>query len=686
MEFTEKAKEFARKAHRGQVRRSGEPYDVHPEAVASILREFGADDTVLTAAYLHDVLEDTEIKSENIRAFFGDEIADLVLGVTNLKRIEFAGEDEYQRANIEKMFLAMARDIRVVIIKLADRLHNMRTIGFLSDERQNKMAYETLHLFAPLADRVGIGQIRWELEDLAFQVLNPVEYRDIAAEIDERRSEREAKIAKAVAELERKLRKAGVEAVVVGRPKHIYSIWQKVKRRGKDLEDVFDLLGLRVILADITACYLALNTIHNEYLQVTGRYKDYIAHPKPNNYQSIHTTVENDAGWLVEIQIRTKEMDRIAEYGIAAHWIYRQRRYTQSGAGKTTSQLLGQVAKELDGGPSADAINSYLADIPRNDVFVFTPRGEIKRLPRGGTPVDFAFTVHTQVGFRCVGAKVNGRLSNLRRKLETGDTVEIITSQSAKPSRDWLDFVASNSARNKIRSYFRKIDRNELKRLGKQIIEREARKRNLTVNLVLNAPGIADFLEARDLSSADDLLAKVGEGVLSPNAVLTELLPPEKPEPREIPTGIPDYSGYVIVGEMDDLPIRMGRCCNPMPMVKLKGYITRIGVITIHRDGCSNLRNADPARLVRARWAVDETISRDIALRMKVRGNEQTLSEILREIEGGGRTVMGLSNEGYDGQFLTTVVHLRLASKERLKELKRRLSRNDSVASYSVIS
>jgi GTP pyrophosphokinase len=285
-----------------------------------------------------------------------------------------------------------------------------------------------------------------------------------------------------------------------------------------------------------------------------------------------------------------------------------------------------------------------------------------------------------------VGAKVNGRLTNLRRKLETGDMVEVVTAQTAKPSRDWLEFVVSNSVRNKLRSYFRKIDYNELVRLGKDIVERVARKKNLTANLVLNAPGMKDFLKIRSLATIEDMLAKVGEGVLSASMIITELFPPAKPERKEMPTGIPDYSGYVVVAGMDDLPVRIGRCCNPVPMVKLKGYITRMGVITVHREGCSNLKNAEKARIVKARWAVDETISRDVAVRIKLRGDEQVLSGLLRDIEGGGRTVMGLNNEGSDGEYLTTVVHLKLASKERLNELKRRLSRNDSVASFSVVT
>ncbi len=685
MGIIEEARDFAKNAHEGQLRSSGEPYFAHPDAVARILENLGAGEVMIAAAYLHDVLEDTGVGLEDIRSAFGDDIASLVNGVTNLKRLRFADEAEFQRANIERMFLAMAQDIRVVVVKLADRLHNIRTVGYLSEERQKKLAYETLCLFAPLAGRVGIGQIRWELEDLAFQVLHPEEYRAIAQGIDGRRSDREAKISTAIAQLQQYLDDAGVKAEICGRPKHIYSIWQKMKKRGKDLASLFDLLGLRVTVADIETCYLVLDTIHREYLSLPQRYKDYIANPKPNYYQSIHTSVENNEGWLLEIQIRTEEMDRIAEYGIAAHWVYRRERYTPSGAGKTTAQLLGQAAQEIGDGFTEDTISSFIADISKNDVFVFTPRGAIKRLPSGATPVDFAFTVHTEVGYRCAGAKVNGRLTNLRRKLETGDVVEIITSQSGKPSRDWLDFVASNSARNKIRSFFRKIDHSELAAIGKEIVQKEAHRRNLTANLVLNAPGMTSFLEARGLSSVEDILARIGEGAMSSVTLINELFPPQLPKAKEIPAGVPDYSGYISVAGIDDLPIRMGRCCNPMPMVKLQGYITRMGVITVHREGCRNLKNADPARLIDAQWDVDETISRDIALRLKVRGDERIVSEILRSIEGGGRTVMGLSSEGREGEYIISVVHLRLASKERLKGLKRLLSRNDAIADFSVL-
>jgi len=685
MELIDKAKKFARDAHDGQLRSSGEPYFIHPEAVARILKNLGADNETIIAAYLHDVLEDTGVTIDEIRSVFGDEISGLVNGVTILKRIHFANEDEFRRANIERMFLAMAQDIRVVIIKLADRLHNIRTVRFLSEERQSKLAYETLHLFAPLADRVGMGQIRWELEDLAFEVLYPEEYHKIAKTIDERRPDRENKITEAIDQLKRYLDDSGITAKILGRPKHIFSVWQKITRRGKDIDELFDLLGLRVIVADIETCYMALDTIQREYLSLPARYKDYIANPKPNYYQSIHTTAENNEGWQIEIQIRTGEMDRIAEYGIAAHWLYRQGRYTTSGAGKTTAHLLGQFVREFESGYTEDIVSSLIADISKNDIFVFTPRGEIKRLPAGGTPIDFAFMVHTEVGYHCVGARVNGRLKNFRRSLETGDVVEIITSQSGKPSRDWLDFVVSNSARNKIRSYFRKIDHSELAIIGKELVHKEAQKKNLTANLVLNAAGMAAFLDARGLSSVEDVLARIGEGAISPLTLINELFPPEPPKPKEIPANIPDYSGYISVAGIDDLPLRMGRCCNPMPMVKLRGYITQLGVITIHREGCRNLKNADPARLIDAKWDVDETISRDIALRIKVRGDERTVSGILRLIEGGGRTVMGLSNDGRDGPYLISVVHLRLASKERLKGLKRMLSRNETVVDFTVI-
>jgi guanosine-3',5'-bis(diphosphate) 3'-pyrophosphohydrolase len=617
-ELVQRAYVFAAKAHEGQFRLSGEDYIEHPVAVARILSELEGDAHTLAAALLHDVAEDTDVTIEEIRQEFGVEIARLVDGVTKLSRIQFHSRMEEQVSNLRKMFLAMAEDWRVVVIRLADRLHNLRTLDALPVDKQKQTAEETLDIYAPLAHRLGIWRFKWELEDLGFRYLYPEEYRSLAKQMVAKRSEREAEVAMVISRLQNLLQEHGIQADVQGRAKNLYSIYRKTKRLGIDMSQIYDLLAVRVITATVSDCYEVLGLAHTLWKPMPGRFKDYIAMPKPNGYQSLHTTVLGPLGQPFEIQIRTREMDRTAEYGSAAHWKYKERRSDQSFDQKMSwlRQLLDWQREMTDAGEFMEALR---LDVFNDEVFVFTPKGDVIDLPVGSTPLDFAYRIHTDVGHQCVGAKVNGKLVPLSYKLNTGDIVEILTSrQSSGPSRDWLDIVKTSQARSKIRSFFRKLLREEDIARGKTTLEAEVQQK-LGVKLadLIDAGVAGNVLRKLNYPDLQSLYAAISYGGISAVHVTTrlrdeaaktapDLLPKREEAPKVVPRKPRGPEEAVTVKGMSGFLVRLAQCCSPLPGDPIIGYITRGRGVTVHRLDCPTLMSlTDTERFIEASWETE---------------------------------------------------------------------------------
>ena len=619
MDLVRRAYAFSEQAHREQRRKSGDPYFVHPCAVAVILADLMLDATTIAAGLLHDCVEDVEcITTQTIREMFGQDVELLVDGVTKLSKLNFSSREEQQAESLRKMFLAMAKDIRVVLIKLADRLHNMRTLKYQKPERQVPIARETLDIYAPLAHRLGVYTIKWELEDLALRYIDPDGYYDLVAKVGMRREEREKLIASVTRQLQDSLRKTGIKAEIEGRPKHFYSIYKKMKSQNKTFDQINDLIAIRVLVNTQQDCYYVLGVVHTLWPQVPGRFKDYISVPKANMYQSLHTTVVNQ-GRPFEVQIRTFEMHRTAEYGIAAHWRYKE--------GKQIDELdtkLSWLRRILDwqseARDSSDFGELLKFDLFADEVFVFTPKGDVISLPRGATPLDFAYRIHSAVGNRCIGAKVNGRIVPLSSSLETGDFVEVMTSQASHgPSRDWLNIVKTSEAKAKIRAWLKKEEREENIVKGKEMLAAEAKKAGYTMAQLTKADILEPVFKRYSLSSLDDLYATIGFGGLSTLQLLNRLAeeykkqnraeaPPlpivEKPaEEAKKPAPSSSSNGVIVKGESGML-VRFARCCNPLPGDEIVGYITRGRGVSVHRADCVNLKDAgvEPERMIEVEW------------------------------------------------------------------------------------
>jgi len=671
---------FARDAHAGQRRLSGEPYVAHAEAVAEAVAALGLDEAAVAAAFLHDVVEETAVTPAELERRFGADCRQLVEAVTNLRRLDFASDAEYDRANLMKMFLAMAGDVRVVIIKLADRLDNLRSLEHLPAARRRRIAREALHLFAPLADRLGLGQFRWELEDLAFKHLEPARYRELAEAVASRRGARERRVAEVIAEIEPVLAGIAPEPKVAGRAKNLYSIHRKTARDGRSVAEVYDLLGVRVITADVAGCYRVLDAVHRRYEADAGRYRDYIAKPKANLYQSIHTTVRLDAGEPCEVQIRTEAMDAVAEYGVAAHWRYKAPTGRRDWGDYPALKVMRDALGELGRAPARGRLEALLAELAQEDVFVFTPAGDVKRLPRGATPVDFAYAVHTSVGHRCVGAKVNGRLVPLRTALETGDVVEVQTSATPSPSRDWLEFVASTAARHRIRTFLRRKDRDELAALGRAMLGREAEKRNVKAAALLTEARLRELAAARGLPSAEELLARVGEGALSAAAVVGAAAPPA-PE-AAVPAGLPDYAPFVTVAGVGRMEIKMARCCGPVPVAPIVGYVTSRGSVSVHRADCATVRRlGSRARLLEASWQLEDDATGVGYLDVTLYDEERGVPEVVRCVRRTGLRVAGIAADRLADGAVKCALHVRLATAGRLKRAAKTLQELKFVSS-----
>ncbi len=636
VDLLKKAWDYSAKAHAGQMRKSGDPYFIHPTSVAGVITELKLDTASVCAGLLHDVAEDTLATVDDIGKEFGREIAQLVDGVTKLGNLTFQSKEDKQAENFRKMVVAMARDIRVLLIKLCDRLDNMRTMEHMKPEAQERISRETLEIYAPLANRLGISWMKSELEDLAFRWLEPEGYHSLVAKVAKSESEQASYIAEVVKAIESRLAEHGFAVEVTGRTKHLWSIYRKMRSQQCEYEQVYDVIAFRLLVESVADCYAALGVIHSKWTPVPGRFKDYIALPKPNMYQSLHTTVIGPGHERIEVQIRTREMHRVAEQGIAAHWKYKER-HQGSGGGVAEEeakkfQWLRQLMEfQKDLKDPAEFLESVKVDLFQDEVYVFTPKGEVRVFPRGATPVDFAYAVHTQVGDKCVGARVNGAIVPLRYKLRNGDSIEILTNPNQAPNKDWLDFVVTSRAKSKIRNHIRSEERDRSKKLGEELLERELHKQGISLSkMVKGGTEMRRLIEAMKMQTVDELYVSLGYGKTTPQDVLDVLTP--RTESGKFSTPMPTIregsierfvrkitgkdGGGIRLNGIDDILVRYAKCCNPLPGDEITGFITRGRGITVHRRGCAKAFESDPERRVEIGWDAKAKINRPVQLKV----------------------------------------------------------------------
>ncbi|MGQ9462673.1 MAG: RelA/SpoT family protein [Candidatus Fervidibacter sp.] len=649
----EHAYRFADWAHSGQTRLSGEPYITHPFNVALIVTDLGLDDKSIAAALIHDVVEDTEVELPTIAQEFGDEVARLVEGVTKLRRLQFHTLRQEQVENLRKVLVAMAQDVRVILIKLADRLHNLRTLDYLPEEKRKATALETLQIYAPIAHRLGIWRIKWELEDLAFKHLDPDTYREIARKVEKKRSERVLLIEKAIEQLRKALGEANIEATVQGRPKHLWSIYQKMQREGVDIDRIYDLVALRVIVNTEPECYLALGVVHKLWAPLPNMVTDYIARPKPNGYQSLHTKVVGPDGEIMEVQIRTWGMHRNAEYGIAAHWRYKEsgdEPHKMDALDKALAWLRELMEMHSDIKDASEFTRSIIGDLFRDQVFVFTPKGDVIDLPKGSTPIDFAYRIHTQIGHRCIGAKVNSKLAPLDYQLQTGDVVEIVTSKHPKgPSPDWLRFVKTSLARNRIKRYLKEQSYSENLQRGREMIAEALEKVGISLSEVLDSGKLDELAKVYQLQSANDLLAAIGWGSISAQSVVNKLKPPA-PKPKV--TVVKPTETVTLPARKGTLLYRLAKCCTPVPKDPIIGYISRGRGIIVHRNDCRNvirLQESEPERIIALDWSFP--LSEPVTARLRVVAYDRIglLSDVSNAISSRGVSIVSNRSITKDG-------------------------------------
>ena len=675
-----KAYQLAEEAHKDQRRVSGEPYILHPLAVAQILADMKIDTTTITASLLHDVVEDTSYTLDDLKKMFGKEVAFLVDGVTKLSRLNYRTKEDQQLNSMRKMFLAMAKDVRVVVIKLADRLHNLRTLRYMRSDKQKRIAQETLEIFAPLAHRLGIFNIKWELEDLSFRYLEPDKYYDLVDQMKQKRHVREEIVNEAIDVLKKALDEAHIHCEINGRPKHFYSIYKKMKKDNRDLSQVYDLFAIRVIVDDVKDCYGVLGIVHNLWKPLPYRFKDYIAMPKPNNYQSLHTTVIGTRGQPVEIQIRTWEMHRIAEYGVAAHWRYKEGNQTANkDAFDEKMGWLRNLLEWQDTSNPKEFVNALKLDAFSDEVFVFSPRGDVIDLPQGAIPIDFAYRIHTDVGHRCVGAKINGKIVPLDYKLKNGDIVEIITSKVGKPSLDWLNIVGSSESRSKIRSWFKKENREENIAKGLDALERECKRLGHDWK-ALNVGGrLGRVAKQMNAGSEDDLVAAVGYGGFAVNTVLIKLLELHKKDLQKqeektnslaalekLKTKKPvkhNGTGILVKGE-PGLLVRLAKCCSPVPGDPIIGFITRGRGVSVHRADCPNVTHGqnDVDRLIDVEWDYDGNERFEVNMEIVAYDRTGIMAEIMATLAEMKISILSVNAKTSDTKNVT--IHMGISIKD----------------------
>jgi GTP pyrophosphokinase len=693
LELIHRAYVFGSRMHEGQLRQSGEPYIVHPLGVAEIIAGLRLDPPSVCAALLHDVVEDTLATTEEIRAQFGDEIAFLVDGVTKLSQIRYSSKADRQAENFRKMLVAMSQDIRVLLVKLADRLHNMRTLGAMAESKRERIARETREIYAPLANRLGIHWLKAELEDLCFQHLESEAWQRLSARVDKNRKERERQIAETTKALLSRLAEQGFAVEVSGRIKHLWSIYRKTQAQQVEYEDVYDIVAFRVIVESVADCYATLGVIHSHWTPIPGRFKDYVALPKPNGYQSLHTTVIGTRGDRMEIQIRTKEMHRVAEDGIAAHWSYKEggKGYDKKDAEKY-SWLRQLLEWQQDLKDPAEFLDSVKVDLFADEVYVFTPKGEVKVFPRGATPIDFAYAIHSDIGDKCAGARVNGAIVPLRYKLRNGDTVDILTRPEQHPSKDWLDFVVTSKARAKVRAWVRQEQRARSREIGREMLEGELHRHGLSyVRLTKSDEDLRHVLESTKTTSLDDLLRSIAYDRVTPREVVEVLIPaePKTPPPDDLRESRVekflrrvrgDREGITVSG-LEDILVRYGQCCSPLPGDEIVGFITRGRGVTVHRRDCPKALDMDPERKVEVHWDEKAKTEHPVALRVVTADRPGILATISKTFHQNGINISEANCKATDESRAVNTFCFTISDLSRLRTVMRLLAKLDGVHS-----
>lgn len=696
MQLVIKAYNYANEAHEGQLRNSGEKYIVHPVNVALILAELNMDTATIIAGLLHDVIEDTDIGYEKIVEEFGKEVADLVDGVTKLKKLQYKTKQENQAENLRKMVLAMANDIRVIIVKLADRLHNMRTLEYMTEEKKKEKALETLEIYAPIAHRLGISKIKSELEDLSLRYLDPDNYYDLVEKVAKKRRERESYIQKIITTLDEKLKEMDINCDISGRPKNFYSIYKKMFNQGKEFEQIFDLTAVRILVDNIKDCYGALGIVHTLWKPLPGRFKDYIAMPKPNMYQSLHTTVIGSEGEIFEVQIRTYEMHKTAEYGIAAHWKYKEG-YAKSDNFDDKLTWLRQLLEwQADLNDPREFMETLKIDFFTDEVFVFTPKGDVINLPDGSTPLDFAYRVHTAVGNNCVGSKVDGRIVPLNYKLKNGNIIEVITTVNGSgPSRDWLKIVKSTQAKNKIKQWFKQKDRDFNVSKGKDMLEKEIKRLGYKSTDILKDEWIKNAASKVSINSIDDLYASIGYGSITLNQVVSKLrefyneyfkitdeagyLESKMQQPQQKKSHKPTQ-GIVVKG-VDNIKVRFSKCCNPVPGDDIIGFITRGRGVSIHRTDCPNIIYSSDSeeRLIDVAWDFQKKASYNAEIQVKAFDRAGLLADVASRVTDADIGLLSLNARTNKEKIVTLNMTLEINNIDQLKDLMRKLRKIKNV-------
>ena len=696
-----KAYNYANDNHKGQLRKSGEPYIIHPLQVAYILATIELDESTICAALLHDVVEDTEITHQDIINEFGQEIADMVEGVTKLGKLQqYTTVQEQQVEDYRKMFLAMGKDIRVILIKLADRLHNMRTLKFLSRDRQIANAKETMDLYAPLANRLGMYSLKWELEDLLFKYLYPEEYREIVEGIDKKRDERLIFIEKIMDKIRAELKAQHIDAEVTGRAKHLYSIYRKMKRDNKTLDQIYDLFALRILVNSVKDCYASLGVVHELYNPMPGRFKDYISVPKSNMYQSLHTTLIGPKGTPFEVQIRTWDMHRVAEYGIAAHWAYKEANKSKKSTVTVKEDKLSWLRESLewqkDMQDPEEFLNTLRTELFEDEVYVFTPKGDIKSLPKGATPIDFAYSIHEQIGHKMTGCKINSKMVPIITKLKNGDIVDIITSDNSKgPSRDWLKYVKTTTARNRINQWFKKAEREENIIKGKELLEKEIKRIGMSQTELYKQEYVNSALARYKYNSVDDMNAAVGFGAITPSKIISRMLEEYRKDHKDlnIEEKIEELSkakkinrnvsdNGIIVKGIDNCLVKLSKCCNPVPGDDIIGYITKGRGVSVHRTDCVNVKELieDDARIIDVQWYnQNKQTAYTVDIEVYANDRDNLLADTIKELSTLKTKIMGVNARATKEKIVIIDLSIEVENIEELNKVLKGLRKIDSV-------
>ena len=696
-----KAYNLADGKHKNQCRKSGEPYIIHPMNVAYILADIGLDDETICAALLHDTVEDTDVTNEDIVREFGEDIANMVAGVTKLGKLQFTSIEEQQVEDYRKMFLAMGKDIRVILIKLADRLHNMRTLKYLNREKQIRIATETMSLYAPLANRLGIYSLKWELEDLSFKYLYPEDYRELVEGIDKKREERLKFIDQIMEEIRVQLKKQKIDAEITGRAKHLYSIYRKMQRDNKTLDQIYDLFALRIIVNSVKDCYAALGVVHELYNPMPGRFKDYISVPKPNMYQSLHTTLIGPKGTPFEVQIRTWDMHRVAEFGIAAHWAYKEasfmggRKANVQVSEDKLSWLRETLEWQKDIEDPQEFLNTLKTELFEDEVYVFTPKGKIQVLPRGSTPIDFAYSIHEEIGNRMTGCKINSKMMPIVTKLENGDIVEILTSDKAKgPSRDWLKFVKSSTAKTRIQQWFKKTERVQNIARGKETLEKEVKKIGMSYPELFKPEFANVALNRYKFNSMDDMFASVGFGAITPNKIVSRVLEEyrkihkeanieekiEELSKEKAHISKPSTSGVIVKG-IDNCLVKLSKCCNPVPGDEIVGYITKGRGVSVHRKDCKNVKDlfSEENRMIDVSWYTDKPSSYNVDIAIFSNDRDGLLADIIATVTAEKTPMISVTSKVSKERIVLTELTIEVSNVAQLNNVQKALRKIDSV-------